>query len=41
MRVVAGGGSTLVDRDYNTHMLLAYEVPSATEDHKFYGMRRG
>lgn len=31
MRVVAGGGSTLEDRDYNTHMLLAYEVPSATE----------
>ncbi|KAK1471136.1 hypothetical protein CCUS01_06250 [Colletotrichum cuscutae] len=26
MRVVAGGGSTLVDRDYNTHMLLAYEA---------------
>ncbi|KAK1473188.1 hypothetical protein CTAM01_16198 [Colletotrichum tamarilloi] len=35
MRVVAGGGSTLVDRDYNTHMLLAYEVSSATEDYEF------
>ncbi|KAK1722486.1 uncharacterized protein BDZ83DRAFT_582819 [Colletotrichum acutatum] len=26
MRVVAGGGSTLEDRNYNTHMLLAYEA---------------